>query len=334
MKNVLFLFILLAVLSANRMFSQNMFEGKLIYVQEMDKGLVSETQIMEYHKNGNVLTVMPDMKLKLLYRQDLGKLVSIQDMAGTPVITQKNLKKTDTVELEFADGLEQKGVFSCVRVTSMTQSNMMRGVNRSLVDTSYRIPYNYGAYLNIPHGLLVEMESEAEVKGMKIKVRKRLIEVVEGEVDPLLFALPEEEGAVLVRLDEDGRLLITGRDSLKMSKMVPLNSSGKVQELFDDKQFVKRVGKGTVLLDFGARWCVPCRQMDPVMESLAVKNSNKCHVLKIDIDQCPKTAEMFHVTTVPTVVLLSNGLEIARFTGGGHTEAEIWRWVRDKINGK
>ena len=117
MKNVLFLFILLAVLSANRMFSQNMFEGKLIYVQEMDKGLVSETQIMEYHKNGNVLTVMPDMKLKLLYRQDLGKLVSIQDMAGTPVITQKNLEKTDTVELEFADGLEQKGVFSCVRVT-------------------------------------------------------------------------------------------------------------------------------------------------------------------------------------------------------------------------
>ena len=143
MKNVLFLFILLAVLSANRMFSQNMFEGKLIYVQEMDKGLVSETQFMEYHKNGNVLTVMPDMKLKLLYRQDLGKLVSIQDMAGTPVITQKNLEKTDTVELEFADGLEQKGVFSCVRVTSMTQSNMMRGVNRSLVDTSYRIPYNY-----------------------------------------------------------------------------------------------------------------------------------------------------------------------------------------------
>lgn len=334
MKNGLFLFILLAVLPANRMFSQNAFEGRLTYLQEMGKGIVSKTQIIEYHKNGNVLTIMPDMKLKLLYRRDLGELVSVQDMAGRPVITQKSLEKSDTVVLDFADELERKGDYNCLRLTNRIQNDMLKGVVRAWVDTLYHIPYNYGTYTSVPYGLLVEMDSEAEVKGVKMKVRKRLIEVVEGEVDPLLFALPDEEGAVLVRLDEDGRLLITGRDSLKMAKMVSSNSSGKVQELSDDKQFAKRVGKGTVLLDFGARWCVPCRQMDPVMESLAVKNSNKCHVLKIDIDQCPKTAEMFYVTTVPTVVLLSNGLEIARFTGGGQTEAEIWRWVRDKINGK
>lgn len=334
MKNGLFLFILLAVLPANRMFSQNAFEGRLTYLQEMDKGIVSKTQIIEYHKNGNVLTIMPDMKLKLLYRRDLGKLVSVQDMAGRPVITQKSLEKSDTVELDFADELERKGDYNCLRLTNRIQNDMLKGVVRAWVDTLYHIPYNYGTYTSVPYGLLVEMDSEAEVKGVKMKVRKRLAEVLEGEVDSVLFSLPDKDGAVLVSLDEEGRLLIAGRDSLEMTQVSTSQNPKRILELYDDEQFIKRVGKGIVLLDFGARWCVPCRLLDPVMESLAFKNSRCCRVMKIDIDQCPKIAEMFHVTAVPTIVLLSDGVEKARFTGGGQSEAEIWQWVRDAMNGK
>ena len=68
----------------------------------------------------------------------------------------------------------------------------------------------------------------------------------------------------------------------------------------------------TVLLDFSAQWCEPCRTMEPVVSRLS---ANGFPIRKIDVDQDPATASRFRVTGLPCFVMLVNGREVDRVVG-------------------
>lgn len=68
----------------------------------------------------------------------------------------------------------------------------------------------------------------------------------------------------------------------------------------------------TVLLDFSAKWCGPCRQMEPTIRRLA---SEGYAVRQVDIDQHRQLAAQYGVTQVPCFVLVSGGREVARSVG-------------------
>jgi len=68
----------------------------------------------------------------------------------------------------------------------------------------------------------------------------------------------------------------------------------------------------TVLLDFSASWCQPCRQMDPTIHQLA---SMGFPVRKIDIDREPDLAAKYGVQSIPCFVMLVNGREVDRAVG-------------------
>ena len=69
----------------------------------------------------------------------------------------------------------------------------------------------------------------------------------------------------------------------------------------------------TELLDFSATWCGPCRQMQPIVDSLAAQGHP---VRKVDIDQDRALAQRFRVTAVPCFVMLVDGQEVDRVVGG------------------
>ena len=70
----------------------------------------------------------------------------------------------------------------------------------------------------------------------------------------------------------------------------------------------------TVLLDFWAGWCGPCRMLSPVIDQIAAERPD-IKVGKINVDEQPDLAGMFQVMSIPTVVVIKGGKEVSRSVG-------------------
>ena len=68
----------------------------------------------------------------------------------------------------------------------------------------------------------------------------------------------------------------------------------------------------TVLLNFSADWCAPCRAMEPTLEALRAKGYP---IRKVDVDREPALAQRHGVTSLPTFVMLADGREVGRLVG-------------------
>ena len=79
-------------------------------------------------------------------------------------------------------------------------------------------------------------------------------------------------------------------------------------------EFDELVKEGTVLVDFFATWCGPCKMLSPVLEELADKNSDLL-VLKIDVDEVGPLAARFGIQAIPTLILFKNGQQIDKRMG-------------------
>ena len=77
----------------------------------------------------------------------------------------------------------------------------------------------------------------------------------------------------------------------------------------------------TVLLDFYADWCVPCKRLGPVLEDISEENPDII-VGKINVEDEPDIAEEFGIMSVPTLIVLKYGDEAEKAVGF-RTKAQI-----------
>ena len=77
----------------------------------------------------------------------------------------------------------------------------------------------------------------------------------------------------------------------------------------------------TVLLDFYADWCGPCRMVSPIVDEIAEENA-QYFVGKINVDNEPELAQRFGVMNIPTLVVMKNG-QVVQQVAGARPKAQI-----------
>ena len=99
-------------------------------------------------------------------------------------------------------------------------------------------------------------------------------------------------------------------------------------EARDDADFERHVARSTlpIIVDFWAAWCGPCKMMAPQFAAAAKKMDASARFLKVDTEKLRETAARFNIRSIPTLVMIANGREIARQAGA--TDANnIMRWA-------
>lgn len=91
-------------------------------------------------------------------------------------------------------------------------------------------------------------------------------------------------------------------------------------ETFDS--FVNQPDK-TVLVDFWASWCGPCRMLSPVVDEVSREHEDTLSVGKVNVDDCPDLARKFGVMSIPTLLL---------FKGGQLVDQQVGYMPKEKLN--
>lgn len=91
--------------------------------------------------------------------------------------------------------------------------------------------------------------------------------------------------------------------------------------------FQDEVANGTVVLDFYADWCAPCRMIGPVLEQVANENPD-IKVVKVNVDENVELAGNFGVRGIPALFVLKDGKTVAQKAGFMPKDALV-DWVKN-----
>jgi thioredoxin 1 len=82
-----------------------------------------------------------------------------------------------------------------------------------------------------------------------------------------------------------------------------------------DQNFSDEVKSGTVLVDFWAPWCGPCKMIAPFLVVLENEIGDKLKIAKLNVDNNPETAGRFGVMSIPTLMVFKDGEMVSKMVG-------------------
>ncbi len=86
----------------------------------------------------------------------------------------------------------------------------------------------------------------------------------------------------------------------------------------DKEDFNELISSGTVLVDFSATWCGPCKMLEGELEAI----EDKIKIVKVDIDKFQKLTQEYRIMSVPTMIFYKDGKKINEVVGY-HTSDEL-----------
>ena len=100
------------------------------------------------------------------------------------------------------------------------------------------------------------------------------------------------------------------------------------EKILTDSNFQTEVlqSQHPVMVDFWAEWCGPCRMLGPVIEKIAVANTGRLEVGKMNVDENPNTPQKYGIQGIPTVIFFKNG-EVAKQLVGYQAQDKIQKTI-------
>ena len=86
-----------------------------------------------------------------------------------------------------------------------------------------------------------------------------------------------------------------------------------------------------VVVDFWAEWCGPCKAIAPALEEIAKGPlADKMRIVKLNVDENPKTAAKYNVMSIPTLMVFKDGQLSSRQVGAA-PRAQLEKWITSAI---
>ena len=79
-------------------------------------------------------------------------------------------------------------------------------------------------------------------------------------------------------------------------------------------EYEETLKEGTVLIDFFASWCGPCRMIAPILEEISEERVD-VKIVKVDVDELPELARRYGIMSIPTLLLFKDGNLVSKTMG-------------------
>ncbi|HEX4058642.1 MAG TPA: thioredoxin [Galbitalea sp.] len=71
----------------------------------------------------------------------------------------------------------------------------------------------------------------------------------------------------------------------------------------------------TIMVDFWAEWCGPCRAVGPILDQIAEEHSDKIKIVKLNVDDNPQMAMKYQITSIPAMKVFRGGQVVKTVIG-------------------